>query len=94
VNPAGTTPPPAGLLTPDEHEAVRQAGELYTMIASRVIAHGPTRHDDLAEIRAAIHVIQRAVLAQAAARAHPREFRKLGTVITTHHGTANPQPEE
>jgi DNA-binding GntR family transcriptional regulator len=83
VHPAETTqtPPPAGLLTPDEHEAVRQAGLLYTMIAGRIIADGPTRDHDLAEIRAAIHLIQRAVLAQAAARAFPREFRQLGTVI-------------
>jgi DNA-binding GntR family transcriptional regulator len=83
MNPAETTqtPPPAQLLTPDEHEAVRQAGLLYTMIASRIIADGPAKDDDLAEIRAAIHLIQRAVLAQAAARAFPREFRQLGTVI-------------
>ena len=74
-------PPPAGLLTPDEHEAVRQAGLLYTLIAGRVMADGPTRDDDLAEIRAAIQFIQRAVLAWAAARAHPGEFRLLGTEI-------------
>ena len=76
-------PPPAGLLTSDEHQAVRQAGLLYTLIAGRVVADGPTRDADLAEIRAAIHLIQRAVLAQAAARAHPREFRLLGTVIAS-----------
>ena len=70
-------PPPAGLLTPDEHEAVRQAGLLYTLIADRVMAEGPTRDDDLAEIRAAIRLLQRAVLVQAAARAHPREFACL-----------------
>jgi DNA-binding GntR family transcriptional regulator len=83
VNQAGTTQTPAsvGLLTPDEHEAVRQAGLLYTMIAGRIIADGPTKDDDLAEIRAAIHLIQRAVLAQAAARACAHEFRQLGTVI-------------
>ena len=69
------------LLTADEREAVRQAGLLYTFIAERIVAHGPARDDDLAEFRYAVNVIQRAVEAQAAARAYPREFRLLGTVI-------------
>lgn len=72
----------AGLLTADEREAVRQAGLLYTFIAEHVVADGPTRNDDLAELRAAVHVIQRAVLAQAAARAYLGEFRLLGGVAT------------
>jgi protein tyrosine phosphatase (PTP) superfamily phosphohydrolase (DUF442 family) len=74
---------PASLLTADEHEAVRQAGLLYTFIAEHVVADGPTRDDDLAELRAVIHVIQRTVLAQAAARAWPGEFRLLGGVVVT-----------
>ena len=82
-------PPPPGLLTPAEHDAVRQAGLLYTLIADRVVADGPTRDDDLAEIRAAIHLIQRAVLAQAGARAYPSEFRLLGTVIATQDYATN-----
>jgi len=82
-------PPPAGLLTPDEHQAVQQADLLYTLIADRIVADGPTRDDDLAEIRAAIHLIQRAVLAQAAARAHPSEFRLLGTVIARQDDATN-----
>jgi hypothetical protein len=45
------------------------------------VADGPTRNDDLAEVRAAVHVVQRAVLAQAAARACPVEFRLLGGVL-------------
>ena len=91
ISQAETTqaPPPAGLLTPDEHQAVRQAGLLYTLIAEHVVADGPTRDDDLAEIRAAIHLIQRAVLAQAAARAHPSEFRLLGTVIASQDNATN-----
>jgi hypothetical protein len=47
------------------------------------VADGSTREDDLAELRAAIHVVQRAVLAQAAARAYPGEFRLLGGVVET-----------
>ena len=68
-------------LTADEREAVQQAGLLFTFIAERIVGHGPTRADDLAEFRYAVHVIQRAVEAQAAARAYPREFRLLGAVI-------------
>ena len=71
------------LLTPAEHAAVRDAGLLYTFIATHVIADGPTREDDLAELRAPIHVIQRMVLAQAAARAFPKEFRLLGGLVVT-----------
>jgi hypothetical protein len=32
-------------------------------------------------VRGAVHLIQRAVLAQAAARAYPLEFRLLGSVL-------------
>ena len=69
------------LLTADECEAVRQAGLLYTFIAEHVVTDGPTRDDDLAELRAVIHVIQRTVLAQAAARFYPKEFRLLGGAV-------------
>lgn len=69
------------LLTPAEHEAVRLAGQLYTLIADHVVGHGPTRDDDLVEIRAAVHVIQRGVESQAAARAYPAEFRLLGCAL-------------
>jgi DNA-binding GntR family transcriptional regulator len=75
------SPDREGPLTADEREAISQAGLLYTFIAERIVAHGPARDDDLAEFRYAIHVIQRAVEAQAAARAYPRELRLLGTVI-------------
>lgn len=70
--------PGVPLLTDAEREAVRMAGLLYTHIAEHVTGDGPTREDDLAEVRAAVHVIQRAVMAQAAARAYPGEFRVLG----------------
>ena len=79
----GSSQDPASLLTGSEHEAVRQAGLLYSLIAKHVVADGPTRDEDLAELRTAIHVIQRMVLAQAAARACPQEFRLLGWVVAT-----------
>jgi hypothetical protein len=71
----------ADLLTDDEREVVRLLGLAYTLIDGRIVAHGSTRDADLAELRSAVHVIQRAMEAQAAARAYPREFRLLGTVI-------------
>lgn len=85
---AGDRRDSAGLLTADERQAVRWAGMLYTFLAEGVVANGATRNDDLAELRAAVHLIQRAVLAQAAARAYPEEFRLLGKVLTA--GDRNP----
>jgi hypothetical protein len=41
----------------------------------------PTRADDLAELTASVHIVQRTVMARAVARAHPKEFRLLGEVI-------------
>lgn len=69
---------PAGALTQYEHHAVELAGDLYTFIAQRVAGDGPSRDDDLAELRAHIHGIQHAVMAQAAARLHPHRYRLLG----------------
>jgi hypothetical protein len=66
------------MLTDAEREAVRLAGELYTHIAEKVCAHGLTREDDLAEVRASVHHVQHWVMAQAAARAYPGEFRLMG----------------
>jgi hypothetical protein len=72
-------------LTSHEHQAITDAGKLYTHIANNIIAHGATRDDDLQEIRTAIHVIQHAIMAQAAARAYPTRYRLLGDVIHYHH---------
>lgn len=76
-------PPEPEPLTDDERHAIQTAGRLYSFIAAHVVSDGPTRDDDLAEVRAAIHQIQHAIMAQAAARTYPREYRLLGTVITT-----------
>ncbi len=50
------------------------------------MTNGPTREEDLAELTATIHIIQRTVMAQAAARAYPGEFRLLGEVIPSERG--------
>jgi hypothetical protein len=66
------------VLTDDERKAVRLAGELYTHIQDYVCGDGATRDDDLAELRASIHHVQRLVMAQAAARLYPGELRPMG----------------
>ena len=69
------------MLTDEEREAIRLAGELYTHIQDRVCGLGVTREADLAELRLAIHAVQRLVMAQAAARAYPDELRLMGEVV-------------
>lgn len=71
----------ADALTAAERQAVRDAGLLYTAIAEKIVANGPTREDDLAELRFHVHGIQRMIMAQAAARAFPGEFRQLGGIL-------------
>jgi hypothetical protein len=56
------------------------------------VGDGPTRAADLAELTAAIHVIQRAVMAQAAARAYPGQYRPLGEAIPTFDKDGRPLP--
>jgi hypothetical protein len=82
------------LLTDEEREAVRLAGMLYTLIADHVTAAGPNRESDLAEVRALVHGIQYRVMANAAARAYPGEFRLLGAVLAGHSPAAVRRPGE
>jgi hypothetical protein len=69
------------MLTDDEREAIRLAGELYTHIANKICGMGVEREGDLAELRVTIHHIQRLIMAQAAARAYPDELRLMGEVV-------------
>jgi hypothetical protein len=68
------------MLTDDERKAIRLAGELYAHIQDWVCGDGSTRDDDLAELRASIHHVQRLVMAQAAARLYPGELRLMGGI--------------
>lgn len=68
------------LLTGAEHAVIRQAGDLYTA-ACAVVGDGPTRDADLAELIAHVHAIQHTVMAQAASRAYPEEYRLLGGMV-------------
>ena len=68
----------AGLLTGAEHRAMALTVELVNLLAGEVIADGPARRGDVNEVVHAIHLIQRMVLGQAAARAYPDRYRLLG----------------
>jgi len=67
-----------GFLAEAEQDLIALAGRLYTRIAAEVISDGPSRPGDLAELAAAVHVIQHMVMSQAAARRYPQQFRLLG----------------
>ena len=68
------------LLTPSEKLAMHRTTELWSVL-QEVVGNDISREGDLRELCQAIHVIQRAIMAQAAARAYPTEFRLLGEVI-------------
>lgn len=70
----------AELLTPNERHAVALAGQLAEVLA-QIVGTSRTSVDDLNELLAHVHVIQNAVLAQAAARAYPGQYRRLGAVL-------------
>ncbi len=72
------------LLTEDEHHALAVTAEL-TLLFARIIGGGPTRVGDINEVVEHIHVLQRMLMGQAAARAYPTLYRLLGE-------TAGPEP--
>jgi hypothetical protein len=65
-------------LTPPEREVMDLVGRAYAIAAEQVVLRGPNRKADLAELAAVVHEFQRAVAANAYARAHPTQFRPLG----------------
>lgn len=67
----------ADLLTPDEHHAMDLTAQLADTLA-RIVGDGPSRAHDLNELAGHVHLIQHAILAQAAARAYPDRYRLLG----------------
>jgi hypothetical protein len=72
--------------------SARDAGLLFQLLANEVVGDGPAREADLAELTTAIHVIQRAVMGQAAARAYPGQYRPFGEVIPTFDKDGRPLP--
>lgn len=76
----GPDHPGGPLLTDEEIEFVRSAGQLWNLLCALVPA-GPTREADLGEAVVHIHALQHMVMAQAAARAYPTLFRELGRTV-------------
>lgn len=68
------------LLTQLEKDTAIMLGQVH-MNMCRIVADGPTRMDDLTESCEHIHVLQRMIMSQAAARGYPDSFRLLGSVI-------------
>ena len=66
------------LLTTDERAVVDMLGGVWNQLCS-IVGDGPARDADLHEASIHVHALQNMVLAQAAARAFPDEFRLLGT---------------
>jgi hypothetical protein len=75
-----TYPARSGLLTDDEQIVVYRAGQLWNLICS-AIPDGPTRDADLRELIVHVHAIQHAFMANAAARAYPDAYRRLGSTL-------------
>lgn len=71
----------ADLLTPAEDAVVTLLGQVWGLLVDDVVEHGRNARDDLAELAAHLHAIQNAVLAQAAARAYPDRYRRLGAAL-------------
>lgn len=69
--------PDQDLLTDEELELLDLAKKMAGLL-SKIIGRGDTRAIDIAEAYGALHVIQRMVGAQAAARAYPDACRLLG----------------
>lgn len=71
---------PNGLLSKTERQALEVSGALASLLA-KVVDHGETRPEDLNELLGHIHCIQHAIMAQAAARAYPQDYRRLGATL-------------
>lgn len=69
------------ILTDAEHAAIRMAGDLWGLLC-RIVDDGPTREADLGELIPHVHAIQQAVMSQAAGRAYPELYRRLGSTLT------------
>ena len=70
-------------LTCSELSALDITAELVAKMTRDVIGNGPTRAADVGEFVRHIHAIQHMIMAQAAARAYPAEFRLLGESLGT-----------
>lgn len=74
------------MLTELEHEAMDLTAQLSRTMRA-IIGDGLAAEGDVAEMVAAVHVLQRMILSQAAARAYPDRYRPLGG-----NAPGDPQP--
>lgn len=65
------------LLTPKEHLLLELLGDVANGFVA-IMAPGAGRDGDMGEAVHHIHVLQRMVMAQAAARAYPDRYRLIG----------------
>lgn len=68
------------MLTPEELEVMDLTVQLFGGL-QKIIVDGPSSDADIAEMVHHVHAIQRAVLAQSAARVYPDKFRLLGSTV-------------
>jgi hypothetical protein len=67
-------------LTADELWIIETLGKVADRWVG-CVGDGPTREPDLAEFFAHIHILQQAVMSQAAARIYPHLFRLAGATL-------------
>lgn len=68
------------MLTYEEKALIESLSYAYNYF-SEIVADGPSRTDDMREVAFHIHALQNMVLAQAAAREYPSEYRLMGGKI-------------
>lgn len=69
------------LLSEYEHEAMDLTARLANLLAQDIVGFEETRAHDLNELVGHIHVVQKAIMGQAAARAYPDRYRLLGRTL-------------
>lgn len=69
-------------LTDLEISVISRMGDLWGDIC-QIVGDGPTRDADLTELIGHVHGIQRTIMSQAAGRAYPGLFRRLGVLVET-----------
>lgn len=69
------------LLTDEEHKCMALLSDVHTLFSS-ICGNRDTRHEDMREMVSYVHQLQRAVLAQAGARAYPDKYRALGELAS------------
>lgn len=75
------------LLSEDERTALAMTRDLANQVILRVIEPGAEFRADHAEFVRHIHAIQHMIMAQAAARAYPGEYRLLGAGFSETEGS-------